>query len=143
MERVRTFLVCRVRGLSLCKVMPWLLIGLAALVLFTGFGTRTAFQNVSVRELYAASESDRILLDVREPFEFAEGHIPGSILMPLGRVAVEAGDLPRDATVYVICRSGNRSVTASEILVQLGFTDVRNVMGGILAWQSAGHAIAR
>jgi rhodanese-related sulfurtransferase len=137
-QRLRVFLACRVRGFSLCRAMPWVLVGLAALLL-SSCGGSAGFKNVSVQELYGASEPGRIVLDVREPFEFAAGHVPGSLLIPLGQLSDRAGQLPKDAPVYVICRSGNRSVTASNILIEMGFTDVRNVRGGILAWQAAGY----
>lgn len=137
-QRLRVFLACRVRGFSLCRAMPWLVAGLAALLL-SSCGGAASFKNVSAQELYDASEPDRIVLDVREPFEFAAGHVPGSLLIPLGQLSAQAGQLPKDAPVYVMCRSGNRSVTASNILAEMGFTDVRNVRGGILAWQAAGY----
>jgi rhodanese-related sulfurtransferase len=123
--------------------MPWLLVALAAALLLTSCGTNPGFKDVSVQELHAAGEPNRIVLDVREPHEYAAGHVPGSTLLPLGQLASQAGQLPKDAPIYVICRVGNRSVAASEILVDLGFQDVRNVSGGILAWQAAGFPVQR
>lgn len=139
-RHLRVFLACRVRGFSLCRVMPWLL-ALLAVLLLSSCGGAAGFKNVSVRELQAASEPNRIVLDVREPFEFAAGHLPGSRLIPLGQLSAQAGQLPKDVPVYVICRSGNRSVTASHTLVAMGFSDIRNVSGGILAWQAAGYPV--
>lgn len=143
MGRLRSFLACRVQGFSLCRVMPWLVAGLAILVLFNSCAPKPGYKDVSVQELQVASEPNRIVLDVREPYEYAEGHVPGSILLPLGQVATQAAQFPKDATVYVICRSGNRSAQASRTLAELGFKDVRNVQGGILAWQSAGYPLER
>jgi rhodanese-related sulfurtransferase len=134
---------CRVQGFSPCRVIPWLLVALAAALLLSSCGASPGFKNVSVQELHSASEPNRIVLDVREPHEYAAGHVAGSTLLPLGQVAAQAGQLPKDAPIYVICRSGNRSVTASETLVELGFQDVRNVSGGMLAWQGAGFPVQR
>ena len=102
-----------------------------------------AFQNVSVRDLAGVGEAKHLVLDVREPQEFAAGHVPGALLIPLGQLAARVGELPQDTPLYVICRSGNRSVTASEILVAAGKRDVRNVEGGMIAWQRAGLPVNR
>jgi rhodanese-related sulfurtransferase len=100
------------------------------------------YQNVSVHDLASAGEN-RLVLDVREPWEFAAGHVPGAILIPLGQLAARVGELPQDRPLFVICRSGNRSVTASQLLVAAGKRDVRNVEGGMIAWQSAGLPVSR
>lgn len=100
-------------------------------------------QNVSVHDLAGIGEAKHLVLDVREPWEFAEGHVPNAILIPLGQLAARVGELPQDRPLYVICRSGNRSVTASQILVAAGQRDVRNVEGGMIAWQRAGLPVSR
>jgi len=100
------------------------------------------YQNVSVYDLAGAGEN-RLVLDVREPWEYAQGHVPGSVLIPLGQLAARVGELPQDTPLYVICRSGNRSVTASELLIAAGKRDVRNVEGGMIAWQRAGLPMSR
>lgn len=108
----------------------------------TGQSANTnAFKNVAVEDLANAQEANHIILDVRQPEEFGVGHVSGAVLIPLGALEARAGELPKDATLYVICRSGNRSRQASEILVQAGFQNVRNVEGGILAWQAAGYKV--
>ena len=110
-------------------------------------GTDAALTTVSVRDLYAAIGQDPAptVLDVREPDEFASGHVEGALLMPLARtveMALAAG-LPLDAPVYVFCRSGNRSLQAAQALVAAGYEDVRNVDGGIIAWTAAGLPVVR
>ena len=79
-------------------------------------------------------------MDVREPEEWAETGVPeGAVLIPLGDLEAQAaGGAAADQPVYVICRTGNRSQTGSDILVGLGFTEVYNVDGGITAWVDAG-----
>ena len=87
-----------------------------------------------------ASNADAQIVDVREPAEWAETGVPeGAALIPLGDLESQAAsELAADQPVYVICRSGNRSQTGSDILVGLGFTQVYNVDGGITAWMDAG-----
>jgi len=100
------------------------------------------YVTVDVQTAYEAlsSDEDAQLLDVREPEEWAETGVPeGAVLIPLGEVESRAAaELAPDKPVYVICRSGNRSQTASEILVGLGCTQVYNVDGGVTAWLDAG-----
>ena len=90
----------------------------------------------ALNEKLVAGESIH-LVDVREPHEHADFNI-GGILLPLGQVQTmqieEIEDL-RDKEVYVYCRSGNRSGQACMILEQMGFANLVNVSGGMLAWQ--------
>lgn len=74
------------------------------------------------------------LLDVREPSEFAVGHVPGAVLIPLGQLEARVGELPADREIAVICRSGARSGRATQVLVGRGLR-ARNVSGGMLAWR--------
>lgn len=87
-----------------------------------------------------STNAEARLVDVREPSEWAETGVPeGAVLIPLAEVESRApSELSAEAPVYVICRSGNRSRTASETLVGLGFTEVYNVDGGVNAWTAAG-----
>ncbi len=62
----------------------------------------------------------------------------GAALIPLGDLESRAAELAADSPIYVICRSGNRSRTASDILIGLGFAQVYNVDGGVTAWLEAG-----
>lgn len=101
-----------------------------------------SYKNVSVKDLANASEPDRIVLDVREPYEYADGHVAGATLLPLSQLPSRLDEVPADQPVYVYCRSGNRSQQASEILVKAGKRDIRNVEGGILAWEAAGYPVA-
>ena len=80
------------------------------------------------------------VLDVREPAEWALGHVPGSVHVPLGELPDRLDDLP-DAELLVVCRSGNRSQVAMDVMMQSGFTDVYHLGGGIGAWQQAGGEI--
>lgn len=81
------------------------------------------------------TEKGIIVLDVRTPEEYFEKHIPKSTLIPLNTLAKEAGSKLRDkeATIFVYCRSGNRSRAAVRILLRQGFTNVFN-LGGLNRW---------
>ena len=81
------------------------------------------------------------LVDVREPDEWEDGHIPGSIHIPLGELGRRSDELIREIPVVVLCRSGVRSLTGADELLARGFADVASLNGGILAWARAGHPI--
>jgi rhodanese-related sulfurtransferase len=77
------------------------------------------------------------LVDVREDSEVAQGRIPGARHIPLGQLGGRLAELDRQQPVIAICRSGNRSAKATEMLTEAGFT-CDNMVGGMLAWQAAG-----
>jgi rhodanese-related sulfurtransferase len=83
------------------------------------------------------------LLDVREDFEYAEGHIPNTTLVPLTTIPDNLDKIPRDKTVIVVCRSGNRSNQATQFLREQGFDNVHNMLGGMNAWQQAGYEVVK
>ena len=83
-------------------------------------------------------DGETALIDVREPGEYTEAHVPGAVLIPMGQLPSRLEELPRDHTVYVICRTGNRSGAMGPLLDAHGFDSV-NVVGGTLAWIRAGH----
>lgn len=80
-------------------------------------------------------DEDLFILDVREPAEFAFGHIPGAKNMPLGQMDVNK--LNKDESIYVICRSGNRSDLAAQKLSDEGFQQVINIVPGMNQWKGA------
>ena len=79
-----------------------------------------------------------VLIDVREPEEYAAGHIPGVTLIPMGEVPERLDEIPTDKTVITYCRSGNRSGQVMQFLQQQGYDNVHNMEGGIIAWEQAG-----
>ncbi len=85
------------------------------------------------------------LLDVRTPEEYAEGHIAGAKNIVWNPESFEAQvcDLPKDSACAVYCRSGGRSAQARVFLLALGFSDVEELSGGILAWEKAGFPVER
>ena len=80
------------------------------------------------------SEAAPFLLDVREPNEFALCKIYSAVLIPLPQVALRISELPRDREIVVYCHSGRRSADATAYLLEQGFSDVKNLVGGILRW---------
>lgn len=83
------------------------------------------------------------LVDVREPREWADGHIPGAVHIPLGDLTRRAGELDKSRPVVAICRSGQRSLAATDALLDLGFSDVASMNGGMIAWAEAGKPVER
>lgn len=73
------------------------------------------------------------LLDVREDWEVGVANVPDTVHIPMASVAQRMGELDRGADVYVLCRSGRRSLEVAKVLQQNGFNAI-NVAGGILAW---------
>ncbi len=78
------------------------------------------------------------LLDVREDDEWAAGHAPDAVHIPVGALSGRAGEIPQDREVYVICRSGARSAYASQALTGGGWTAI-NVADGMTGWAVAGR----
>ncbi len=93
---------------------------------------------VSVTEAARLRDAGAFVLDVREPAEWTEVHIPGATLIPLGQLSGRLDEVPLDRQVVVYCRSGNRSAPGRDILLAAGFTSVTSVTGGLGAWQAAG-----
>lgn len=97
----------------------------------TATAAETTPQEVARR---LAQGEQLLVLDVRQPDEYAEGHVGGSTLIPLDQLALRLDELPKDQEIAAICRSGNRSGVATGLLQRAGFKAI-NVKGGMLAWQ--------
>lgn len=93
-------------------------------------------EEITVLELKARMDRGEalVVIDVREPYEYAIARIPGTTLIPLGQIAERAGELDRDREIILHCRSGKRSADALNQLKAKGFTRLKNVVGGITAW---------
>jgi rhodanese-related sulfurtransferase len=97
--------------------------------------------SVDVREAARRLREDPerpLLLDVREPNEFAELRVPGAVLLPMSGFAARIDELPMDRPLLVICHVGGRSAAVAGYLAQTGRADVFNVAGGMDAWARAG-----
>lgn len=113
------------------RFIPYCLL-LAALPMAVLAG-RPAVAPAAVAELTARDDAP-IVLDVRTPEEFAQGHLPGAVLIPHDQLAARLDELDRDRWVLVYCRSGKRATTAQGVLEDAGF-EVRQVEGSWLRWQ--------
>lgn len=95
------------------------------------------YQQIKPKDAWDAMNAGReiIIVDVREPFEFAAGRIPGSINLPLGDLVALAGEhLPnKDALIFLYCRSGARSRSGAMMLVEAGYSNLYD-LGGIINW---------
>ena len=87
--------------------------------------------------------ADLVILDVRTPDEFAEGHIEGATMLDFYEpsFAADLAELDPNVPYVVYCRSGNRSGQTLSLMAELGFTSVENVDGGVIAWQEAGLSL--
>jgi rhodanese-related sulfurtransferase len=88
-----------------------------------------------------AAEPAPFLLDVREPWEYQDGHVPGAQLIPLGELEQRLNEVPRDRPILAICHSGQRSLAAAGYLLHLGYVSVSNVDGGTAAWIERGYPV--
>ena len=123
------------------------LVGLAAVALAVYAGIMVISPAADVtglpREINASEAADlraegAFILDVREPDEWNAGHIPDATLIPLGELEARVNELPRDQKIVVVCRSGNRSATGRDILLDAGFGEVTSMGGGMNSWVSLG-----
>jgi rhodanese-related sulfurtransferase len=96
---------------------------------------------IDVGELSRLRTDGAVIIDVRNPDEYEEAHVPGALLFPLPELAGLVEDLPADVALYLICKSGGRSQVACEQLAPLGH-EVANVAGGTMAWINAGSDVA-
>jgi rhodanese-related sulfurtransferase len=90
----------------------------------------------------ATRSPDAVVLDVREPQEYALGHVPGALNLPQAELATRLAEVPADRPLLVICQAGGRSRRVAQFLVQTGFTDVASVAGGMGAWRAGGADVS-
>ncbi|SFV05812.1 rhodanese-like domain-containing protein [Alicyclobacillus macrosporangiidus] len=95
-----------------------------------------SIQPDELREMLRDKKSGVQYVDVREPGEFRQGHIDGFRNIPLGQLKSRLGELDKAKPVVVMCHSGMRSAQAARLLAKQGFADVRNLSGGIAAWNA-------
>ncbi len=97
-------------------------------------------QKIDAAQLERALHNGAQLVDVREPGEYAEAHVPGAVLVPMGQLPGRLHELDRATPVHVICASGGRSSAMGDVLAAAGF-DVVNVAGGTQGWISSGRPV--
>ena len=96
---------------------------------------RLAVQEISMdAAVQAWRTQSAVIVDVRTPEEFKDGHIPGAVLIPLADLERRKDEIPKDRPVLLICRSANRSAQANLILQKQGYTNTRSVNKGMVEW---------
>jgi rhodanese-related sulfurtransferase len=96
---------------------------------------------ITVTQAAQLRDQGAFILDVREPSEWAQFHIPGATLIPLGSLPGRLSEVPKDRQVVVVCRTGIRSAQGRDILLKAGFTKVTSMTGGLNQWQTQGMPI--
>jgi rhodanese-related sulfurtransferase len=123
-----------------------LAVGSGGMLLWTSLRSGGGSSGVSPLEAtLLINREDAIVVDVREPDEYAAGHLPNSRHIPTGAVEKRLAELEKHKTkpLIVVCRSGNRSGAACNALRKGGFEKVYNLAGGLLAWEQAGLPVTR
>jgi len=127
----------------------WLILGglvIISLAVIFGFSQNTADTTtlaleVNVEDAYQMRENGAFVLDVRELSEWEDGHIPDATLIPLGELESRMNEIPTDQEVLIVCRSGNRSAQARDILKDAGFTNVTSMAGGMNQWVAKSYEV--
>lgn len=94
---------------------------------------------ISVAQAAVKRDAGAFFLDVREPSEWSQAHIPGSTLISLGELEKRVNEVPRDKEIVVVCQSGTRSKAGRDLLINAGFTQVACMQGGLNEWKAAGY----
>lgn len=137
-------------GLVLCLMFSFLLIcpgGVLAEENSSGWGEIVNIDVMTAQKIISDNSDNNgiVMLDVRTGFEFNRGHIEGAkninYLFP--GFKKKPDKLNREKTYIVYCRSGHRSGNSAKVMKKMGFSDVKNMLGGILAWKKAGYSLAR
>jgi rhodanese-related sulfurtransferase len=114
---------------------------------------RAVIREIDAGELAELHRAGVPIVDVREPAEFAAGHVPGAVNIPRGVLEFEVDGHPavncvtdpalshREQPIVLYCRSGGRSALAAEALKRLGFADARSLGGGYIGWAAAGRPV--
>lgn len=117
-----------------------LFVGILVLIVIFFFvitSEKDGIMKIEVKTLQNKLKNEEItLLDVRELSEYEGGHIERAVNAPLSSLDANQLSYPKDEPIYVICRSGNRSAQAASQLQNAGYTEIYDVSGGMMAWES-------
>ncbi len=94
---------------------------------------------ITVAQAVQEYESGAFVLDVRTPQEWEDFHVPGTTHIPLDELESRISEVPQDQEIVVVCRSGNRSAVARDLLRNAGFDQVTSLAGGLTQWRAEGH----
>ena len=102
------------------------------------FDIKSSIASITVQEAWErvkAPKATAMMIDVRETWEFGQGHAQGARNIPLSQLGKRFSEIPVDRDILLICRSGNRSLQAAKFLQQQGWERVVNVSGGMSSWE--------
>lgn len=99
---------------------------------------REPFTRIDVKEADEMMNDGAAVIDVREPWEYQSGHVPGAKLIPVNSVYARREELPKDKDLIFVCAVGQRSALACEMAAAAGLTRLYNLEGGTEAWIKAG-----
>ncbi len=118
------------------KIRLLLVALLVAMLAGCGQSPAGAGVDISVDEaLRLWQNKEAIIIDVRTPGEYRDGHIPGVVNIPLDELEKRIGEIPKDKKVVLICRTGSRSAQGTRLLRSKGFNNVYNSTGGMSTWK--------
>ena len=113
----------------------FLLLALSFLLALTACSSKASYEDINNEAAKKLIDDKKVeVIDVRTPEEYAEGHIPESALLPLQEIETRLSELDKDKSYLLVCRSGNRSSQAAQILINNGFTSVYNLKTGMNEW---------
>ena len=111
--------------------------------MFRNFFSKPAIAEITPQEARAKQQAGAVIVDVRETYEFREGYISGAVHIPLRSLSQRMKELDPSKEFVVVCRSGNRSMTAVQFLQQGGFTQVSSMAGGMIGWMRLRFPVKR
>ena len=115
-----------------------LLLAALLVLILAGCGQSPAGASVDIsvdEALRLWQNKEAIIIDVRTPGEYRDGHIPGVVNIPLDELEKRIGEIPKDKKVVLICRTGSRSAQGTRLLRSKGFNNVYNSTGGMSTWK--------
>ncbi len=120
------------------KKSRWIVLAVSVLA-FAGMLTISGCSSGGVKNVDAdgvrkAQDKGAVVVDIREPVEYQNGHIPGSVNIPMGTVETEMAEWARDTQIVVYCNTANRSSDVVPRLVDMGFTDILHYNTGLVTW---------
>jgi rhodanese-related sulfurtransferase len=104
---------------------------------------RSGIPDIDPEQVREKQQAGAVVVDVRKPLEWKEGHIPDAVHIPLGILSTRLSELDADKEIVVVCRSGHRSMMASRLLQRAGYRNVYNLSGGMMLWHRSGHPVTK
>lgn len=105
-------------------------------MVFRSFFNRPKIAQLGAKDAHQRQADGAVIVDVREPNEWREGHIPGAVHIPLAQLGMHVSRFDSSQELIIVCRSGNRSAAAAGSLAQAGYERVSNLQGGMIAWSA-------